>query len=77
MSGRIRSRRICWPNPDATCLEGGCGYCNSRPFRELSTIRRYAQQAGVLPNRGQGSKGAMQAYQDGLAHNFFNAECRS
>jgi hypothetical protein len=73
----IARRRICWPNPDATCLEGGCGYCNGSPFRSVASIRRYAALAGVLPNRGTGQKDAMEAFQYGLANDFFNTESRS
>lgn len=72
----ITHRRICWPTPDATCIEGGCGYCNMEKFRAMSTIFRYAKTAGVLPNRGLGEKEAMTAFNYGLEHDFFNAEVR-
>jgi hypothetical protein len=69
-------RRICWPNPDATCLEGGCGYCNDNPFRAISTIKRYAEKAGVLQNRGIGEKDAMEAFNNGLNADWNNAESK-
>lgn len=69
-------RRICWPNPDATCLEGGCLYCNEHSFRSVKTIWRYAQDAGVLPNRGIGEKPAVEAFRRGEARRWGNAEVR-
>lgn len=24
----IQEIRLCWPNPDWCCLQGGCGYCS-------------------------------------------------
>lgn len=60
------ARRICWPDPDVTCLQGGCGYCNYSKFRSLVTIRKYAENATYL----------MDAYSDGFEHDFFNAETR-
>lgn len=74
---RIAERRICWPNPDATCLHGGCSWCNDHPFRKLSTIERYARGAGVLPHRGRGEEDALKAYRYGLDHEFFNVETRA
>lgn len=32
-------RRICWPEFDIVCLEGGCGYCGDHPFRTETAIR--------------------------------------
>jgi hypothetical protein len=69
-------RRICWPDPDATCLEGGCVYCNENRFRKVSTIKRYAEKAGVLPNRGTGEKDATEAFNYGFSRNWNNAEVR-
>lgn len=37
-------RRICWPNPDGVCLEGGCGYCNYERFRDVKSIRKYVDK---------------------------------
>jgi hypothetical protein len=60
-------RRICWPEPDATCLEGGCTWCPDAEPRSEFEIHRYAQQAGQVPNRsGNGTKDAMQAYRYGM-----------
>lgn len=69
-------RRICWPNPDATCLEGGCGYCNGYPWRNVSSIWRYAQRAGVLQNRAIGEKDAVTAYRYGELYRWGNADVR-
>ena len=73
----IGERRICWPNPDATCLHGGCSYCNYSPFKTLAQIERYAHKAGVLPHRGKGYEDAKKALQYGLTHEFFNVETRA
>ena len=73
----IEERRICWPNPDATCLNGGCIWCDTHPFRKLSTIERYARKAGVLQHRGTGSDDAVHAYRYGQLHNFFNVQTRT
>jgi hypothetical protein len=72
----ISRRRICWPDPDATCLEGGCIHCNSNRFRYLATIERYAREAGILPNRGIGEKHAEEALTWGIQHGFPGVECR-
>lgn len=66
-------RRICWPEPDATCLEGGCIHCDGHPFRKLSVIERYAARAGQLPNRyGDETQDAMRAHAYGLKHRWCN-----
>lgn len=72
----ITKRRICWPTPDATCLEGGCIHCDESPFRTLREIHAYAETAGVLPNRGIGEKHALAALEWGLDNNFPYAEKR-
>lgn len=70
-------RRICWPTPSATCLHGGCGYCNDYPFRSLNAIRKYAREAGVVHHLGDGSAvDAMEAYNEGLRAHFYNAETK-
>lgn len=40
-------RRICWPEPDWCCLEGGCGYCNDGPWKYVSIIKAYAERVGM------------------------------
>lgn len=72
----MRARRICWPSPDATCLEGGCLYCNEAPFRALRTIDEYVVSAGVLPNRGKGETEALDAWRYGLARGFNGVEVK-
>ncbi|ANA86043.1 hypothetical protein BH766_gp74 [Gordonia phage Demosthenes] len=73
---KIIARRICWPNPDATCLEGGCGYCNDEKFQKLEDISDYAWNAGRVHHRGGQSVDAWDAYNDGLGHGFWNAEVK-
>lgn len=72
----MKKRRICWPNPDATCLEGGCIHCNDHPFRSLKTIENYAIRSGTLSNRATGQKSAWAAWCIGLNNDFFNAETK-
>lgn len=38
----VRRRRICWPNPDEVCLQGGCLYCEDGKLVSLDNIRNYA-----------------------------------
>lgn len=68
----ITKRRICWPDPDATCLEGGCIWCNTFPYRNITTIKRYAEKAGVVANRGVGEKDAIEAFNIGWQHKWYN-----
>lgn len=72
----ITERRICWPDPDATCLEGGCIYCNEHPFRSVKTILRWAEGAGVLRNRAIGEKPALDAFFWGESFGWGNAATR-
>lgn len=70
-------RRICWPNPDATCLEGGCTYCNDNKYRAISTIQRYAEAAGQVSNRcGGETQDAINAFHTGRVNNWFNADSK-
>jgi hypothetical protein len=73
---RIVSRRICWPTPDATCLNGGCGYCNDYPFRSMRVLVAYARRTGRIHHRAAGSEDATEALQYGLVRQFLNAEVR-
>lgn len=61
-------RRICWPDPDRVCLEGGCGYCNQHVFRDLDEIQRWAENAP--------DPRLWQAWVFGLQNDFWNAETR-
>lgn len=72
-------RRICWPDFDCTCLEGGCGYCNEHPFRSVSTIEGAIERdMGTSFNRGDGSPGDLrESLNWGMRHNWCNAESRS
>ena len=60
----MKQRRICVPF-DKVCLEGGCGYCNSMPFRYLWWIEGKARDKGLTMH-----------YWYGYENNFFNAETR-
>lgn len=62
----IIKRCICWPHPDATCLQGGCSYCNEYRLRAVTVIRRYAENAGMIPHRAQGEQLAIKAFNYGL-----------
>jgi hypothetical protein len=62
---RRTRRRICWPNPDTVCLEGGCSYCNENPFRGLAVIRRWIDAQNKPP---------VKAWRFGLDNDFFNVE---
>lgn len=64
-------RKICWPRPDATCLEGGCGYCNDGKWKTFTQIERYVTKVGILSNRGVGEKPAADAWRTGLENGFF------
>lgn len=65
-------RKICWPDPDATCLEGGCGWCeDTGESHTFTEIEAYVQQAGVLQNRGVGEKSATEAWRNGLDNGFY------
>lgn len=35
--------KICWPNPDRVCLQGGCIYCQDNVGQILSEVRKYAK----------------------------------
>jgi hypothetical protein len=68
---RVVSRKICWPNPDATCLHGGCGYCEDGKWKTLVELKLYADKAGVLPHRGRGEERAIEAFVYGVINGFF------
>lgn len=50
-----RGRRICWPEPDATCLEDGCGYCHDRPFVSGAKIALFVEMTPTVVHRGNGA----------------------
>ena len=72
----ITHRKICWPDPDATCLNGGCGWCNEYPYRSMRTIMRFAKQAGQIPHRGSGDDDAYEALMWGVGYEFGNVDKR-
>ncbi len=44
----VKRRRICWPSPDAVCLQGGCLWCQDHPQRSLKQIYLYARSRNLL-----------------------------
>lgn len=79
---RLTARKICWPNPDATCLTGACFLCRDGQWKQLWVLRRYAKRHKVLPVRhdatgGNGTKAdAVVMFEYGLRHNFFHTPVR-
>lgn len=53
MDGRTR-RRICWPNFDKVCLQGGCSYCSDNELRTVASIRKAADARGLLADFWEG-----------------------
>jgi hypothetical protein len=47
MTDRIVARRICWPDPDNVCLQGGCSYCNDEEYQPLWKIWQYSKDVGL------------------------------
>jgi hypothetical protein len=75
----ITARKICWPDPDATCLTGACTSCRDGQWKRLGAIRRYAKRRKTLPVRHYANGGradAMVMFEYGLRHNFFHAPIR-
>lgn len=75
---KVEQRRICWPSFDLTCLEGGCGYCNSYRFRDVQSILRAVKRGlANAVNRGNGTEGdPMKSFRYGERHWWNNAEHR-
>jgi hypothetical protein len=67
----VWQRKICWPKPDATCLEGGCIHCDSGAWKNLRTIENYAYRVGIVQNRGSGQQAATRAWRNGVTNGFF------
>lgn len=72
----IEWRRICWPDPDATCLHGGCIYCNMHPYRKITTISAWADKAGMVNHRGGQRVDAAVAFREGYNAGFYNADTK-
>lgn len=45
--GATTRRRICWPEPDASCLRGGCHRCKGQEWHTLSEIQHNALPRGL------------------------------
>lgn len=64
----IPRRRICWPDPDATCLEGGCSYCQDHLLIAEQVIENWAAKVGQIKDRcGDGTQDALKAFHYGRA----------
>lgn len=61
----ITERKICWPKPDGVCMQGGCGYCNDKPFRSIGEVEAKAYNLGLTKD-----------FRWGKSRNFCNAETR-
>lgn len=77
----VKQRKICWPKPDATCVEGGCLYCDQGQWVNISRLRAYCERLQAkgheLMNRGDGkTQPPMKAYQYGAEHGWGNAQTR-
>jgi len=56
--------KICWPDPDATCLEGGCIHCQDGEEKTAEQIRRWAARAGQVKDRcGGKTRDALEAFE--------------
>lgn len=64
--------KICWPNPDATCLEGGCTYCPDGEWVNVTDVAAYAREIGDLQHRGGQVVDAYAAFAYGQRTNWFN-----
>lgn len=66
--------KICWPDPDATCLEGGCTHCESDgEWVSVTTLKQWAYAAGDLAQRGNTTKKpADAAFRYGAETGWFN-----
>lgn len=73
----ITHRRICWPDPDALCLKGGCLSCAHGPWKRISTVKRYARRHRQLPDRYGGMADARVAFEYGLLHSFGHVPVRA
>lgn len=75
---QVEQRKICWPNPDWCCLEGGCGYCNSGQWRSIAQIAFYAIKVGVKTyDDGRPSKDYPAAFRWGRDWGWPNTEQRT
>lgn len=68
--------RLCWPNPDAICLEGGCIHCAEGPdsrWVPLDDVHAYANGSGNAARDRHGRwQSLWNAFSYGLAHDWFN-----
>lgn len=66
--------KICWPNPDATCLEGGCIHCESDGmWVDVAVLKQWASTASDLAQRGVDTpKSAHDAFRYGAQSGWWN-----
>jgi radical SAM superfamily enzyme len=64
-------RRICWPDPDAVCVAGGCTYCNDHLFVQAQVIVNWIERQPE-PTRTRYRR----EWRYGYLRDFFNVETR-
>lgn len=67
-------RKICWPNPDATCLEGGCSWCEiDGEIKTEKQLVEYINNVVEVQNRGNSNYvNSKEALEWGIRHNRNN-----
>lgn len=68
--------RMCWPNPDNVCLEGGCAHCAEGPdstWVSLDDVHAYVNRRrdSVRGRHGQ-HVSLWKAFRYGVAHDWHN-----
>jgi hypothetical protein len=61
-------RRICWPDFDEVCLQGGCLYCNDSKFVDVEVILRKVRESA--------DEGMLNSFRYGEAHRWHNADTK-
>lgn len=73
----VEQRKICWPDPDSVCLEGGCGYCNSGVWKSVEAIEVYAYKVGIKTLEGGGTADYPRSFRWGRDYGWPNTERRT
>lgn len=68
--------RMCWPNPDNVCLEGGCAHCaegSDARWIPLDEVMVYADKHRVATMGRHGQMGSLyDAFTYGMHHDWHN-----
>lgn len=65
--------RMCWPDPDDVCLQGGCIYCPDGKWVPLEEVHAYADRHRVAePGRTAGVTSRWDSYRYGSATWWWN-----